>query len=81
MAGTLRTALPALWRDRVERPLTSGLSIEEFCAKGALRGRPSIGGGTGSGHGPHHEKPALHHRLAGVIAGPNMNFAGRIVMY
>jgi len=34
MAKTPRTALPALWRDRIERQRTSGLSIEQFCAQG-----------------------------------------------
>jgi hypothetical protein len=34
MAKRPNPALHALWRDRVARQLTSGLSVEEFCAQG-----------------------------------------------
>jgi hypothetical protein len=34
MARTLNPSLHALWRARITRQLTSGLSVEEFCAQG-----------------------------------------------
>ena len=34
MAKRPNPALHALWRDRIARQLTSGLSVEEFCAQG-----------------------------------------------
>jgi hypothetical protein len=34
MARRPNPALHALWRDRITRQLTSGLSVEEFCAQG-----------------------------------------------
>lgn len=36
MARRPNPMLHALWRDRVDRQLTSGLSVEQFCAQGGF---------------------------------------------
>jgi hypothetical protein len=36
MARRPNPALHAVWRDRIQRQLTSGLSIEQFCAQGQI---------------------------------------------